>query len=553
MPPEDILRNSPFDCHDAAWHDLHVRLRLAEHQARSQQLHGLVHQAQQRAQALLGPLDGHGEGDQPASSGATAHDLRVRDESKLKADKWSLAIRLRDLRLVVDKTKTDNDRDQQLSVERTQALSHRRDNLRRARHMLDALKSSPTTATSPTSLDATLNERRDSISATKTRQAWIQRQRHVMMTRTIDMRLILKRELLNVYAFSTLPISASERHQEPTTMTSTTTLSSMSPFKSPDSSTSSLTLSETSSSNGATAEKQASSPSPGAKGPLYTLGHQLLPPLSTFPTLSPTHLTTLLSHLLHVTRLFALYDDVCLPFTPIHSLFGPARPGVKATPGASDNVASASSVTGPGAWPLYVSHKQSTPKSTSTSARSRAIDGVLVEASDHDLEATLTGQDNEDNFRDKSSTSFISAAAVAASATSFSHRDADTKTMLRMRLAVVGAVALAYDLAYLAWKRGVDFSMRDDGNIDVDVLDDVGDLLIKAAGMSNDAALVGKLISASPRPVNTSASPRNPSDRFLLSFQAAVANYTNSKSSQIRTGYRQSNEKDSGDEEWDFV
>lgn len=61
----------------------------------------------------------------------------------------------------------------------------------------------------------------------------------------------------------------------------------------------------------------------------YTIATLPLPSLPPQP--SPT-LSASLSHLVHLTRLLALYMDVALPFSPLPSLYGPGRPGVRSTP-----------------------------------------------------------------------------------------------------------------------------------------------------------------------------------------------------------------------------
>ncbi|KAM0786881.1 hypothetical protein ACM66B_002306 [Microbotryomycetes sp. NB124-2] len=468
-----------------------VTTRLAEHYARRKQYQDLILQAQQKAQALLGPLSGSDASDHAES----ATKIGVRDESVLKADKWQLAIRLRDLRLVVDKTRNDSTRDKQDIELRRQHLVKRRDNLRQARALLDSLRAQ--TSSSSTTATATVGE---PIASTKARHAWIQRQHHVMLNRIFETRHILTRELLSAYGFAIVQPSRPLP----------------SPFKSPTSSTSSLTSSSTSSSATSTALLP-----PSLSGPVYTLGQQLLPPLSAMSALPVTQLSALLQHVMHLTRLFALYQDVCLPFTPIHSLFGPGLPGIKATPGWGEGVPSASSAQNTRAWPLFVS------KSSNAAGSGKNADSQLVETviSDSELDATIGPFTTVD----------ASQVPQQHGGRGPNDREAERKA-LKIKMAMIGAIALAYDLAFLAWTRGVD-------TLDVESLDDVGRLIHKAAGLT-DAP------SGRPGLKPTFINPRTASDQFPINFEAAVTKYTTSKA---QTATRRAGGEDSADEEWDFV
>ncbi|KAK4052780.1 hypothetical protein OIV83_002067 [Microbotryomycetes sp. JL201] len=421
--------------------------------------------------------------------------IRVREESMLKADKWQLAIRLRDMRVVVDKTRAENEQNKQDNDRKQAQLDKRRDNLKRARSLLDTL--SAHTASSLATESETSGE---TIATIKGRQAWIQRQHHVMFTRVIETRLILTRELLTAFGFAVVQPSRPLP----------------SPFKSPTSSTSSLTSSYTSSPGESLAHV-----SPAATGPIYTLGHQVLPPLSALGTLSGPQLSAVLQHLMHITRLFALYQDVCLPFTPVHSLFGPGLPGIKATPGWGDSVPSASSAQHVRAWPLFVSKSLNASSSTLRTADSQLAETIL---SDSELDATIVPYSAiESDY-----------AAQAAMLDRTNRGREIKKKALRIKMALIGAVAVAFDLAFLAWKRGVD-------ELSVDCLDDIGSLIMKAAGLPDAKA-------ARQGPKTILSVPRLGSDSFPISFHESVTKYTvPSKRARRMTG------EDSADEEWDFV
>lgn len=259
-----------------------------------------------------------------------------------------------------------------------------------------------------------------SLALLQTGQSLIERQHYALLLKVAETRIILTRELLSVYAFGPL--------------TSNRPLPS--PFKSPASSTSSVSSSSSS----------ALSTISTIHLPTFSLAHLPLPTLSSLPNLTPPHLSAVLSHLLHLTRLIALYYDILLPFAPLFSLFGPGRPGVRATPGWGEGIMSAG---GPGlpTWPLFL------PRSSSSSSKKPArqdlsTSTMLIVAEEGAQQSG--GRELEGAMRERE------------------------KSRDRMKAVVTGATALAFNLAWIAWKRGAEFGMGE--------LDDLGSLVNKAVG-----------------------------------------------------------------------
>lgn len=300
--------------------------------------------------------------------------------------------------------------DREKLQERRETVTRRRENRKQARVLLDEL-TSPAPSSPPPS----------SLASLHTAQALIQRQHQALLFRISETRLILTRELLSVYAFGPL---ASNRPLP-------------SPFKSPSSSTSSASSSSSS----------VLSTISTIHLPTFTLAHLPLPTLSSVPTLTPQHLSAVLSHLLHLTRLLALYYDLLLPFTPLPSLFGPGRPGVRATPGWGEGVPSAG---GPGSptWPLFLS------RSKSSSARQDLTTSTMITSQDREGGG---GGGQQSGGRELESTM----------------RERE-KSRDRMKAVVTGATALAFDLAWVVWKRGAEIGIGE--------LDDLGGLVAKAVG-----------------------------------------------------------------------
>ncbi|ORY88317.1 UV radiation resistance protein/autophagy-related protein 14 [Leucosporidium creatinivorum] len=443
-----------------------VTNRLAEHYSRRKQYRDALTLATSKAAALLQP---------PSASNV----LGVREESVLKAEKWTLATRLRDLRVASEKTRESITADREALEERRAALAKRKDNLSRARTLLDNLTSPTATASTPASL-----------AGLQAQQAVIQRQHQALLLRTSETRLILTRELLSVYAFGSL---ASNRPLP-------------SPFKSPSSSTSSI-----SSSTSSVPSSLSSTSGPHVIHlPTYTLAHLPLPTISSLPTLSPPHLSATLSHLLHLTRLLALYFDLLLPFTPLPSLFGPGRPGVRAAPGWGEGVVSAG---GPGlpTWPLFLS--RSSKSSGSNSYRQDLSSSTMLIPPGEAGGQQSGGRELESTMRERE------------------------KRQDRMKAVVTGAAALAYDLAWIVWKKGAEVSVNE--------LDDLGSLIAKAVG--------GLSVAPGTRGRPTAPPALRPhSAKFPLDFSLVVSRFTTPRPNATTKGDGITGEE-SAEEEWDLV
>lgn len=149
-----------------------------------------------------------------------------------------------------------------------------------------------------------------------------------------------------------------------------------------------------------------------------------------------------LSHVLQLVRLLALYagDGATLAFTPLPSLFGPGKPGLRAAPNISlpaDVLASSSSSSrGNGAaFPLFA--PRASPSASASSSRG--------EGTDQGRPATTTTTTGAEPRR-------VSSSGRGA-------RDGFARTLRdeeRTKALVCAAVALAYDLLQLAALRGVD-------------------------------------------------------------------------------------------------
>lgn len=149
-----------------------------------------------------------------------------------------------------------------------------------------------------------------------------------------------------------------------------------------------------------------------------------------------------------MTRLIALYEGVSLPFQPSLSGFGPGRAGVKASPGSG---LSRSVEEGEGiieSWPLVFGSERGR-KGTSRNGKGEdqedVEDGRRVELED-------SNRKNEVSVK-------------------------------RFKMVMTGAIAIAFDLAYISWARE---SREEEGakarNWRVEDLDDLGKLTLTAAG-----------------------------------------------------------------------
>jgi hypothetical protein len=335
----------------------------------------------------------------------------------LKAEKFTLAVRLRDIRVGLDDGQTEIANGESLAelskiqansletierdrlAERRRLLAQRRSNLDQAHQLLSSLSDDSANNRIPTS---------DSLQSLSSQLATLRDRHDLLLARIEAAQNILVREVLSVYGFS--------RSERPLP----------SPFKSGTSSSSSSVQSDHSD-HRTTAILS------------YRLAQLPIPSLSDLATLSPTLLAASLSHLLHLTRLLALYLAIRLPFTPLPSLFGPGRPGVRAAPGYGNTTA-------PASYPVFPSR---TSKSKSKGKDRASVFNVVALSSGGGEQSG--GREHEGAMREVE------------------------RQEERMKAVVGGALGLAFDLAYVAVKKG-----REVGESE---LCDLGALLAKAVGI----------------------------------------------------------------------
>ena len=220
-------------------------------------------------------------------------------------------------------------------------------------------------------------------------------------------RNILVREMLAVYGFSRSTPSNSTQHSITSSVKSTHSTTS--------SSSSTISI-----------------PRPHAT---HQLAQLPIPSLSEIHTFAPTVLAASLSHLLHLVRLLALYLEIKLPFTPLPSLFGPGRPGLRAAVGWGDSKL-------PSTYPLF-------PATTTSKSKSKLTHFPAV-----------LGSTNGEQSGGREELSLVKE---------------KERVDERLKLVVGGAVALAFDLAFIVWIRG--------GSVALEEVDDLGVLLAKAVGI----------------------------------------------------------------------
>lgn len=285
--------------------------------------------------------------------------------------------------------------------DRRASLAKRRANLSRARTLLGSL------ASDAPAVPSAVAPLPDSLSALRATHTSLLTTHQDVLLRTEETRSILTRELLSVYSFalatSSSPSSSAFLASDPFSSSSTTS-----------SSVETIT----------------------APGPTYLLAQIALPSLSDLPLLPPQALSAVLSHLLHLTRLLALYYNLDLPFTPNPSLFDPGRPGLVAAPGWA---------TGPPGTPVEGFPCFVLPKGTKKASGSSGGSSDGPEQSG--------GREMEGSVRD------------------------EEKKEVRVKAVVGGAVALAFDLAWIVWRRG---GQSPEGK--PEALNDFGALVLKAVG-----------------------------------------------------------------------
>ncbi|GAA6004783.1 uncharacterized protein JCM10292_002512 [Rhodotorula paludigena] len=493
----------------------------AEHYARRQQVKNALTLVAAKATALLAGTD------RPATAHRAPH-IAVQDERILKADKWHLASRAYVARDAVTKAKAANAASSKDLEARRAALAARRANLSTAQSLLASLASSHPSASSlslPTSLPA-LESRLAGLSSALAAQA----------LDAARVRRILALELLAVYALAPVERPLAD------------------PFLPVPLARS--TYPPASSSSSPTAAPRLPPPEPFPQS--YTLATLALPPLSAlWPAPSPTELEALLAHLAHLVRLLALYEGVVLPFTPLPSGFGPGRAGVRATPGwgvaqqqqqesyeddSAPSTAPASKRKGPvtaggpaESYPLVFSSSRKPAQSASSAltavvtasssiggaSSSKTGGGLEDEDADDDLADDLDVRSTRSSRSDLSSSH---AAPVSSRGAPARRRAGSSK---RAKAVVTGAVALAFDLAFLAWFR----AERDGGpgsarEVRVEDLDDLGALVFRAAGVEPEGGAEGQESVSNPQSDPTVPPPLLRASDFPLSFAACVEHYT---------------------------
>ncbi|KWU41480.1 hypothetical protein RHOSPDRAFT_36953 [Rhodotorula sp. JG-1b] len=523
----ETQRNGAWYCQSC------ISSRLKEYNVKRQQLRNSLTLVTANATALL--------------SASSKSRLGVEHERLLKADKWTLASRAYAAREQVTRTKAQNQAETEQLQLRRQRLAARRANLATAQSLLANLE---TDLPSASSLSLPL-----SIPALRARCASLQLALDTLALETARTRAILARELVAAYAlrriiveqplpdpFLTAPLAES-------TLAAAEASSSSSPFFDP-SSTLAATL--------------RTRPAPAPIAPTYLVASLPLPKLSQLlsssssspaaPAAHHTHTEALLSHLVHLIRLLALYEGVSLPFNPLPSCFGPGRAGVRVAVGCGDPRSGGGANGGSGdrntptptrtrpsdppATPptLTISDGDCFPLCYSSTARSkrrlrphsnRATSNRKADEEARQGESTATDEGSDsgavnDGGRATTTTTVfggggggggarrrnVDPTSVAAGSSSSSRSrssSSSSSSSKRAKGVLLGAVALAYDLAYLAWRReqkraedgsaatssssshSQSHSQRGDWNAP-EVLDDLGELLMRAAGVALESS-----------------------------------------------------------------
>lgn len=262
--------------------------------------------------------------------------------------------------------------------------------------------------------------------------------------------------------------------------------------------------------------------------PTYTLASLPLPRLSNLLSTLPSHahLEALLSHLAYLIRLLALYEGVILPFVPLPSCFGAGRAGVRVAVGwgSAPKVSSNTAVKRSGDGDVKNIGLERDDGSSSTPTPSpQSSDRPSMTVSEGDCfplcfglsshkattrrrharddpdgpagEATATDDGSEDGHSD-SPRKLYQEEDGEDERSSRSRKKRVSTSSKRAKGVLLGAVALAFDLAYIAWRRsrrsGVHASTSPAPRSqqidwwDPAVLDDLGGLLLEAAGVSLD-------------------------------------------------------------------
>ena len=343
----------------------------------------------------------------------------AQEERELKAEKFSLAVRVREMRLGAEQAKGiiakgkftscgvidghSCDGLERLNIEqRRETLARRRTNLENGQSLLRMKSDLSAMDLHPSLLPP------DSLAALdRTHEATIAKQVEIA-ERIESTRHILVREVLAVYGFSRSP-----------------------PSHTPDRS-----ITSSSKSSHSLTSASSSTLSIPATHQTHQLAQLPIPTLSSIHHFPATALAASLSHLLHLVRLLALYLEIKLPFTPLPSLFGPGRPGLRVAIGWGDTKL-------PSTYPLF-------PATTTLNRKGKSL------ASFPTVLTTTTGE--QSGGREE-----------------LSLVKEKERVDERLKLVVGGAVALAFDLAFIVWSRG--------GQVSLEETDDLGALLAKAVGI----------------------------------------------------------------------
>ncbi|GAA5903423.1 arsenic resistance protein [Sporobolomyces salmoneus] len=395
---------------------------LLDHQTRKQQLRNALTLQSNRASNLLlnGPTSA------PQQTPTRSQPLGIREESELKAQRWTLSVRLRDTRIATEREKSRVETLSEEVTRRRAVLNARRTNLSTARSLLTSL-SSPSHPTSP-SLPLSLNSLNSQITD-------LEETFSTLSDSLSKVRRILTLELLTTYSFKSIE----------------------SPLPDPF------------------IVHPSSNPTPSTPfPPSYTFATLPLPSLALLPTLLTQTLEALLVNLAHLTRLLALYEGISLPFVPLPNCYGPGKAGIKSSPGCTgwDGKASdRSSEQQDDAHEEELSETMCFPLGFGVEKAKSSRNGVELvgekgaDASERSSRGSRGGKDD-------------------ASSDWTNDKPGSVVASKRYKLVLKGAIALAYDLGYICWARETrESTARVDGAAGwkVEDLEDLGQLILRAA------------------------------------------------------------------------
>ncbi|GAA6002180.1 hypothetical protein JCM10207_003112 [Rhodosporidiobolus poonsookiae] len=550
-----------------------ISTRLAEHYTRTQQLRNALTLVTAKGSALLAGTE------RPATATA-GNAFGVQNERLFKAEKWTLASRAYAAREAAAKAKGEAEETAKQLEERRAGLATRRANLSTARSLLSSL--SPSSSSSSDALPPASSSLPLSLPALEARIYTLRDSLPSHSTELTRIRRVLATELLGILALKAVEQPLPD------------------PF-------SPIPASSTPSASPSAASSGPATPFPRT----YTFAHLALPPLSQLLTLRPAEFEALLSYLVTFVRLLALYEDVLLPFAPLPSGFGPGRAGIKAVPGLGTSLLEQGGDT---ASPERRSRdRDETPTPSRAGRRSAAAaasgssgdaptSGVGIDAwplcfgsSSSKSKSSRGGAEATDRAEDDDAPSDASSLLTGASSSKSSMRGgvaeeasvlSSKKTARRARVVYAGAVALAYDLAYVCWIRE-QRQGRQTREWSEEDLEDLGGLIYRAAGVSDEVnqeqadehSASSPFVNPTTPPAASALftpSPGSNPPPFPLSFPALVRTYTalafptasTDASSRRKKGGSVSDEsggvegsgtlvegeeEEEDDEEWDFV